>query len=101
MKKMIFLLILVIFCLNANYLHATKWRVNNSGIPADFTTASQMMNSASVLNGDTVYFEGSMNAYGSLTITKRLVIIGPGYFLGENDSTQANKKSAKSVDSDA
>ena len=42
---------------------------------------------ASAFDGDTIHIEGSTNSYGSLTITKRLVIIGPGYFLDENPDT--------------
>ena len=94
MKKLTFVLILVIFSLTENSLYATKWRVNNSGVPADFTTAQAVINSSSVMNGDTVYFESSMTDYGNMTLTKRLVVIGPGYFLSENDSTQAEMKPA-------
>ncbi|MCK9616832.1 MAG: hypothetical protein M0R21_03250 [Lentimicrobiaceae bacterium] len=90
MKKNIPLLLLVLLGLNT-MIYAAKWRVNNiSGVNADFTTAQAVNDSSSVLTGDTVYFEGSLNSYGDLTLSKRLVIIGPGYFLGENDSTQAN-----------
>jgi hypothetical protein len=90
MKKNITLLLLVLLGLNT-MIYAAKWRVNNiSGVNADFTTAQAVNDSSSVLAGDTVYFEGSLNSYGDLTLSKRLVIIGPGYFLGENDSTQAN-----------
>ncbi|MCX6304912.1 MAG: hypothetical protein NT040_08085 [Bacteroidetes bacterium] len=94
MKKMNFLLILVILCLIAGNTRAAKWRVNNTGITANFTNCSEMVNSPLVLNGDTVYFESSMFSYGNANITKKLVIIGPGYFLGENDSTQADVKPA-------
>ncbi|MEI7725114.1 MAG: hypothetical protein WCK09_08405 [Bacteroidota bacterium] len=94
MKKMFFLSLLVIFCLSGTSIYATKWRVNNAGIPADFTTASAAVNSPLVSNGDTVYFESSMFSYGSVNFQKRLVVIGPGYFLGENDSTQAGLKPA-------
>ena len=94
MKKMIFFLIRVILCLNVNSIYAKKWRVNNTGIPSDFTTANAAVNSPLVSNGDTVYFESSMLSYGGLYLVKRLVIIGPGYFLGENDSTQADLKPA-------
>lgn len=42
--------------------------------------------------GDTLYMIGSPTNYitAKVTITKRLVIIGPGYFLSENPDTQAN-----------
>lgn len=73
---------------------AAKWRVNNSGVPANFTSVQVAVDSPGVLSGDTVYLESSVISYGTLTLTKTLVLIGPGYFLGENDSTQANKASA-------
>jgi hypothetical protein len=95
MKRMIFPLIFVICFLSFDSIYAGKWRVNNTGIPANFTTASEAMNSPLVLNGDTLYFEGSMTHYGNMTFVKKLVVIGPGYFLGENDSTQADLKPAK------
>jgi len=95
MKRMIFPVILVILYLSINNMYAAKWRINNTGIPADFTTASEAMNSPLVMNGDTLYFEGSITHYGNITFTKKLVVIGPGYFLGENDSTQADVKPAK------
>jgi hypothetical protein len=96
MKKNLFILLLSIaFICNCQLMNAAKWRVNNiSGIHADFTTAQAVNDSAYVLPGDTVYFEGSGASYGDLTLSKRLVIIGPGYFLNENDSTQANLASA-------
>jgi len=47
-----------------------------------------------VLNGDTVYVRGSGLSYGNLTLDKTLHFFGPGYFLGENPDTQANKQDA-------
>src|SRR5690606_7031135 len=44
--------------------------------------------------GDTIHVEASMFTYGSHFITKQLVVIGPGYFLGENAMTQLNFPSA-------
>jgi hypothetical protein len=92
MKKMNIILIFAILCLTNSFSHAAKWRVNNTGIAANFTTASEAVNSPLVLAGDTLYFESSMVSYGGVNITKKLVLIGPGYFLGENDSTQADTK---------
>jgi hypothetical protein len=61
---------------------------NNAGADPDYATI-QAANDAAI-NGDTIYIEGSTTAYASADISKRLIIIGPGYFLTENDSTQAN-----------
>ncbi len=74
---------------------AKIWRVNNTGVPADFTTAQAANNAVLVLNGDTIHFEASGADYGSLNITKQLVIIGNGYLLGTlgsnaNPDLQAN-----------
>jgi len=68
---------------------ASKWRVNNSGIQAGFNSVQQAVSSSQVLPGDTLYVEGSPFSYGNVDLTKRLVIIGPGYFLGQNPETQA------------
>ncbi|HYC86944.1 MAG TPA: hypothetical protein VEB86_17045 [Chryseosolibacter sp.] len=45
--------------------------------------------------GDTIHVVGAASGYAGATLTKRLVIIGPGYFLGENDDTQVNKSAAR------
>jgi len=46
--------------------------------------------------GDTLYLVGSPVNYitTKVTITKKLIIIGPGYFLSENPDTQTNVASA-------
>jgi hypothetical protein len=68
-------------------------RVNNTGVPAPYTSVSAAMNAAQ--NGDTIHLEASPINYGTLTLTKRLVIIGPGYFLDVNQLTQSNANSAR------
>jgi len=74
---------------------AKIWRVNNTGVPADFTSPQTANNSGSVLNGDTLHIESSGASYGSLTLNKQLIIIGNGYLLGTvganaNPDLQAN-----------
>jgi parallel beta-helix repeat protein len=88
--KMYFLLCLLPAILFLQSSFATKWRVNNSGVPADFTSIQAAHDASGVVSGDTIYLESSSVSYGSLTSIKNLIVIGPGYFLGENDSTQAN-----------
>lgn len=62
--------------------HAKVWRVNPTpGASADFTMLNIAVSHATVLSGDTIYLEGSSTSHGYITLTKRLVIIGPGYFL--------------------
>lgn len=75
-------------------LNATIWRVNNNpAIDADFDDINAAIAAASA--GDTLYIEGTQYNYGDVTLDKSLVIIGPGYFLTENDSTQANQSPAQ------
>lgn len=72
---------------------AKIWRVNNnSGVAADFTTLSAAHSGAS--SGDTLHLEASPTSYGSATFTKKLVVIGPGYFADQNPNTQATKQTA-------
>lgn len=72
------------------------WIVDsNPGSTAkDFTNLQAAHNGAAA--GDTLYMIGSPINYitTKVTITKRLVIIGPGYFLNENVNAQASVLSA-------
>ncbi|MEE9466041.1 MAG: hypothetical protein V3W14_10770 [Candidatus Neomarinimicrobiota bacterium] len=71
-------------------LRATIWRVDNrTGSPGDFTTLQVANDTSVVTSGDTLHVYGSGASYGPLTATKALIMIGPGYFLGENPETQA------------
>ena len=61
-------------------IQAKIWRVNNNpGIKGDFTTADQAATYAS--KGDTIHFEPSIYSYGSVKLTKKLILIGTGYFV--------------------
>ncbi|MCD4747331.1 MAG: hypothetical protein K8R58_13615, partial [Bacteroidales bacterium] len=80
----------IIFAMNLN---ATVWTVNNVHSAADFTTLQDAINGASAT--DTIYLEGSPNSYGDGTFDKQLVVIGTGYWLNENDTTQAYKQSSR------
>lgn len=89
MKKFAILLL----CFGFLTANATSWRVNNNpAIDADFTTFEAAVAGASA--GDTLYMEGSNFTYGEVVLTKPLVIIGPGFFLTENDSTQVSNLEA-------
>lgn len=61
---------------------------NNPAADPDYLTLQEANDNAS--NGDTIYVEGSATTYSGADISKSLTIIGPGFFLSENDSTQAN-----------
>lgn len=72
---------------------ATVWRVNSQTVPplsADFTGLQTAINSSLVLAGDTIYVEAAASSYGGISLSKQLTIIGTGYFLADNDTTQAN-----------
>ncbi len=94
MKKHFFTLIYILFfgTINSN---AAVWRLNNSnGVSANFTgTLQDAINSVSP--GDTIYIEPSPYNYGGAIISKKVILIGAGYWLNENDSTQANKEKSE------
>lgn len=70
-------------------VYSAKYRVNtNPSINANFSSLQDAINSSSVNAGDTLYCENG-SFFGDITLDKRLVIIGPGYFLSQNDSTHA------------
>jgi hypothetical protein len=74
---------------------ATVWRVNNNaGVDADFNNLNTAVNSGTVVSGDTLYVEASSTNYGSFTCSKQLTIIGTGFMLDANDSTQADQNEA-------
>jgi hypothetical protein len=88
MKKTIFFTV----CLSALITFSASakiWRVNNnSTIPADFTSIQAAHDGA--MANDTLHIEPSGISYGNLTMTKKLTIIGNGFFLNENYNNQAN-----------
>jgi hypothetical protein len=60
---------------------------------APYTTIQAAVDAA--VAGDTIHIVGAASAYAGATVTKQLVIIGPGYFLSENPQTQMNKSTAR------
>jgi len=81
-------LLCLVIVIGVSAAEAKIWRVNSTpGINADFTTLAAAHTGAA--SGDTLHLEGSATTYGGLTFSKKLIIIGPGYFLGESPSTQA------------
>jgi hypothetical protein len=73
----------------AQTLFAKSWRINNNpDVQADFRTLADAHISAS--SGDTIYLEPSLKCYEGFTCTKKLVLIGAGYFLSENSPTQSS-----------
>jgi hypothetical protein len=75
MNKFYFTWIAILFAVNAS---ATIRTVNNiSGLDADYTTISDAIGAS--VDGDTIYIQPSPNEYGSVTLNKRLVLMGPGH----------------------
>ena len=93
-----YLSFLILFIAAGIQSQAKVWRINNTpGVAADFTTGALALASASVLNDDTLHFEGSATNYAGFTLSKRLVIIGTGYFISgvnSNSGLQANTSSS-------
>lgn len=87
---------LIVLLFVSHFSFAKIWIVDsNSGSTAkDFTNLQAAHDGAT--GGDTLYLIGSPVNYitTKVTVTKRLVIIGPGYFLSQNADTQANVASA-------
>jgi hypothetical protein len=80
--------ILLFACAVSISVQAAKIRVNNrAGLSAAYTTFASAVTAAAV--GDTLFIEGSPISYGTVTLSKNLTVVGPGYFLTQNDSTQA------------
>lgn len=90
MKK-IFTFCALLFIVSQN-ASAKIWRVNNNlGVNADFTDLPAAVTAAAA--GDTIMVEASASSYSGPTLTKKLVIIGPGYYFTDatpNPKTQAN-----------
>lgn len=94
MKRAFTLLAFTCLLLNSQNSFAKIWRVNNNpDVAADFTSLQAAHDGAAA--GDTLHIEGSPNGYGGVTISKKLTILGAGYFLDENPNTQALQQSSK------
>lgn len=95
MKRNMFVytIVSVFFVLIHSAAYAAVWRVNPiESAGADFTSINSAIASVAVVNGDTLYLEGSGVSLSTtaVSVTKTLNIIGPGYFLDEYSDTQAN-----------
>ena len=81
MKKRKLLTTSFIVCMAMTAQSAT-FRVNNVDPSAPYASIEDAVEVA--LEGDTIMVEGSSTSYGDVTINKRVVLIGPGYWLREN-----------------
>ena len=94
MRKFTLLILSLTFASIANakvvYLDNTKAQNASENLFSNFANAYAACTSP----GDTIYVMGSNFNYGDIDISKQIVIIGPGYFLTDNDATQVNKLTA-------
>ena len=61
---------------------ATVLRVSNVGASAPYSTINAAVNAAT--EGDTIIVDGTSIDYDAAELNKRIVLIGPGYWLREN-----------------
>ncbi|MBK8582287.1 MAG: hypothetical protein IPL86_10730 [Flavobacteriales bacterium] len=104
------LIVAVAFILSPILSNATIWRVNNNPVLASncdhcFTDLAEAVANPFVsANGarDTIHLEASPMNYGSVTMAKPIVLIGPGFKLGmgtaNNPDLQANNQMATATD---
>ena len=78
MNRLNFTLLFIVAFLTS---HATQWTVSNRTDlpqnPGQFTTIQAAINAASA--GDTILVAGSNTNYASVTISKKVILIGTGY----------------------
>ncbi|XCF06944.1 hypothetical protein ABI125_03570 [Tamlana crocina] len=81
----------------SNYDGTTNFGENYGGTPSFpvFSEINEAVAYPNVNDGDILHVEGSTIVYADATITKELVIIGPGYFLTENPKVSNNTYDAK------
>ena len=85
MKKLSASLLFVLLALAGQLASAqTIRRVNNNGITGTNIYATIQAAHDAATNGDIIQIEPSTTVYGALTCIKQLTIVGPGYFLSEN-----------------
>jgi hypothetical protein len=81
----------------SNYNGTTLWGSNFGGNPAYpvFKQVDQAIAWNSLVDSDTIHVESSQFIYDAATITKKVVLIGPGFFLPDNSKTGTNLLDAK------
>lgn len=93
MKKSLIILSMALMGFHANakvaYLNNSVETDGNQNLFKTFNEAYTFCSA-----GDTIYVIGSIAGYGDAIITKKITLIGPGYFLGENLHTQVDKNVA-------
>lgn len=79
----------------SNYNGTNQWGANYGGTSTNpvFKQIDQVMAWAELNSGnstDTIHVEGSPERYDGAVIDKKVVIIGPGYFLTQNENVSNN-----------
>lgn len=93
-----YLSVLILIVGTATQTFAKSWRINNNaGVVADFTTFNAAVNA--VQDGDTLYVEPSATDYttGGFTLGKKVIVIGPGYFLDPANTTMPGNAGLQAV----
>jgi hypothetical protein len=92
--KRFLIIISALFILAGSDCFAKVWRVDKSPEnKPDFVSLQEAVNT--IPAGDTLYVYGHSVSYGDIVLSKKVIIIGPGYLLNQNPITQALKVSAK------
>lgn len=81
----------------SNYNGTTLFGENVGGtqLKPVFSQLNQPNGYNDVASGDTIHLEGAVANYNAVSLTKKLVIIGPGYFLPDNPNTSNDLLEAK------
>jgi len=91
MKKLLTVFLVAAFAVSAQakivYLNNNVQKDASKNLFNNMTDAY----AACTTPGDTIYVEGSVHGYGSLNISKKITLIGPGFLLTENSQTHVNK----------
>lgn len=83
MKKTMKALSLLAFVATTMTVQGKVLRVNNVAGMAPYTSIQAAVNASQ--DGDTIMVDGSADVYEGVTLDKRVVLIGPGYFQKENN----------------
>ena len=80
-QNYIYSIALVLMMLISTNTYAKSWRINsNASAGAKFADINTAMNSEDVHNDDTLYLDPGTNISSQQTVSKRVTIIGTGYF---------------------
>ena len=80
-QNYIYSIALVLLMLISTNTYAKSWRINsNASAGAKFADINTAMNSEDVHNDDTLYLDPGTNISSQQTVSKRVTIIGTGYY---------------------